>query len=148
MSDNVFYRDGDPECGHDDPEEIVDLFAGDGEHMWGDFPQPLVLEEWSSKPIRGMVRDDHVLDHLVERLLEFDLEEAGDDDGQLWDRMEKRAELPEVQSLFTAFLDLLFEGVGWRVADKMVARWNVTWAEPAVADDMDQFHYERIEITP
>lgn len=130
----------------DDPETIVDRLLDDG--YGGDYEQPLIIEEWTARPVRQTLRDGHVLTRFVEHLAEYDLEEAGDDDGTLYERMLARADNHAVQLEFAAFLDLLFEGVNWLAADKLVATIEVRWEVPDAPDaviDPDDVTYTRIE---
>jgi hypothetical protein len=114
------------------------------ERVWDDGHKPPVLiHEYTSKPLRSFVRVDHIIDHIIE----YDLEEYHDDAGHSVDHLEGRAKDPEVIAAFDAALDLLFKGVGWRWADEHVATWTVTWdTENTSAQDVaPEFHYERGE---
>jgi hypothetical protein len=128
MSDNLFGVDG-AEYLNDSVEEVA-------ERAWYDGRQsPILIQEWTSKPIRLFARADSIID----RIAEYDLEEYLDEDGRVTEHIEKRAQDPEVIAAFDHALDLLLKDAGWRWADEHIATWTVTWDE----SDPPEFHYER-----
>jgi len=121
---NIYYT-ADGERGYEDIASLYESFRDD----WDDDPsdrRDIHVEEWTTRPVREHVNADHWIDGNVEHLLEYDLEEAGDDDGTLAAKLEDRAKDPAVRAAFTAALDLLFTGVSWWVADKVIARHQIT----------------------
>jgi hypothetical protein len=114
------------------------------ERVWDDGHEPPVLiHEYTAKPLRSFVRVDNIIDHIIE----YDLEEYHDDHGDSADFLEKRAKDPEVIAAFDAAIDLLFKGVGWSLADEHVATWTVTWdtGNTSPQDVAPEFKYERRE---
>lgn len=119
---NVYYTEALEE-GRTDPASLYEVLECD----WDEGERhDIDITEWSTKPVRSHVHDEHVLDHLVERLIEFDLEEAGDEYGTLAEKLEGRAKDVDVQTGFRLFLDQLFDGVSWWVADEVVAKHKIT----------------------
>lgn len=132
--DNLFGMDGDEHL-QDSVEEVAEYEWDTGRDA------PFVVQEFTSKPLRAFVRVDNMLDHLIE----YDLEEQHDEYGDTATFLAKRAKDPAVVAAFDAALDLMFEGMGWRWADKHVANWTVTW-EPVPDGETPEFHFVREEL--
>jgi hypothetical protein len=122
---NVYYT-ADGERGYEDIASLYESFRDDWDDDNPADRRDLHVEEWSTHPVRKHVSSDNMLDHVVEHLLEYDLEEVGDEDGTLAAKIEDRARDPLVRMRFTAFVDLLFKGVSWWVAGKVVATHRIT----------------------
>jgi hypothetical protein len=130
--------------GFPEDESLSDDVAEVAEQAWDDGREPpLEIYEWTSAPMRSFAKVGPMLDHLIE----YQLEDYHDEFGNSSDFLEERAEDPAVVAAFEAALDLLFEGMKWRWADKHVATWTVTWTPDDNSDRAPvPFTYERKEV--
>lgn len=134
MTDNCYCVPGS-EYMEVDMWTLADRAWGDGEDP------PILIEEWTMKPVRSSIKAAHTIDHVIE----FQMEEYGDEYGDVFTRLEERAKDPAVVVAFDAALDLLFEGARWSWADQMVGLWRVTWDPETPEDEQPAFTYAKVE---
>jgi hypothetical protein len=118
VSGNLFSQPGG-ETMYDDPEAVALSAWEDGAGA------PVVVEEWTAKPLRSFISAASVID----RVCEYDIEEYLDERGDVSAHLERRAADPDVIAAFDAALDLLFRDVTWRWADELVGHWTVSWTD-------------------
>jgi hypothetical protein len=85
--------------------------------------RPNQIEEWSVCDVKG-----HLLD--VDRLTDWAVEMACDDG--MWDEdgaddIANAAKGPDVRAAFEAALDLWASKIKYRMADKCLRTWTITW---------------------
>lgn len=105
-------------------EDMLDCMEDVAQRAWDDgMESPIKIEEYTTKQIRSFVKAEHLLDHIVE----YQLEEALDEYGKVADKLEARSKEPHILALFDTALDRFLEDIGWCWADRLVATWVCEW---------------------
>ena len=80
--------------------------------------EPIVLEEWTIRPVSG---DTVNVGWLIDQAVEQASEEGDEWYAEAW---EKAGQAPDVVAAFRAAADLMASKVGYRMADEHIATWH------------------------
>lgn len=133
MTDRLYGLPGAEDL-QDDMGAVADLAFDDG------MDSPITIEEFTTKPIRSFVKAQNVM----ERIIDYDLEEAMDEYGDVTGKLYKRMENETYVAFFELALDHFLADLGYCWADKHVATWTCTWETDENGDHSD-FVFTKVE---